>query len=522
MVAVGVLGIVFILLSLTSILQTCRIDPANPASELINFDNDYLFVNIGLIILTLLGLIALKHKRISLAAVDNWFMIFIMLIVTTVVSLTWVNLTRSMANGDESIILNTAKDAVQGAYTNFHQSYSYYGNYSYFLFYPEKLGFVFFAEMLYGLFGVESTELLFQITNVVALDAVFIGVVLITKHLFKNTSVPNMTAIALMCCLQPMFMTTFTQSYFYSLAFSVWGVYFVVRYIQQDKLLYAGLSALLVALGCLLRASGLIFAVAIVIALCVHAVDLKRYLAFAVAAVMLVCSVGLPMLMPVMYSARSGVKLNTHITRTMDLYSGICESSMAPGWYNGVALVTLRDAGMDMEKGDDVARTGIDARMDMLSSENRLVDFYQKKLTSQFNEPSFQSTWISQVKSHNIPEGEVMSEIVDSVYTGGVSTLLDVWFNYYQMILYVGFTVGLVYLIIRKRTDAQTIILPLTILGGVIYHFLFEAKSQYILPYFILLIPFAMYGFTMLTATLSKYSGWLFDKKKEQDMVIEE
>ena len=513
MIAVGLVGLIFIILSSASILQTCRIDPAYPANEIINFDSDFFLVNLALIILTLLAGIGLIRKRVSMAKVDTGFMIFIMLIVTTVLSLTWVNLTRSVATGDESLLLNTAKDAAKGMYTNFQQSYEFYGYRSYFLYYPEKLGFVFFAEILYRIFGAECSELLIQIPNVIALDLIYVGVVMIAKRLFKDSSVPNLTALALIACFQPMFMTTFTQSVLLSLALSVWGVYFIIRYMQQDKLLHAGLSILLTALGCVLRASGLIFAAAIIVALVIHTVDRRRLIALAAAALLLLCAVGLPKLVTLQYSSRSGAELNTHITAKMKVYSGISESNMAPGWYNGLDLITLRDANMDMDAGNSKAQAGIDARLEVLQNENRLFEFLQKKLYSQFNEPSFQSVWISQVKAHNLPEGETLSKFVDSVYTGGLSKLLGIWFNYYVMILYIGFAAGMIFLMIRRRTNSETIILPLTVLGGVIFHILFEAKSQYILPYLIIIIPFAMYGLCQLSRTLSRFTGWMYTDK---------
>ena len=35
-------------------------------------------------------------------------------------------------------------------------------------------------------------------------------------------------------------------------------------------------------------------------------------------------------------------------------------------------------------------------------------------------------------------------------------------------------------------------------LGGLLYHLLFEAKSQYALPYFVLLVPLAAWGLSRL------------------------
>jgi len=57
------------------------------------------------------------------------------------------------------------------------------------------------------------------------------------------------------------------------------------------------------------------------------------------------------------------------------------------------------------------------------------------------------------------------------------------------------------------------ILLPLVLLGAFGYHLLFEGKSQYILTYIILMIPYAAW------AAVSFIESGLnpFSKKKEED-----
>ena len=145
-----------------------------------------------------------------------------------------------------------------------------------------------------------------------------------------------------------------------------------------------------------------------------------------------------------------------------------------------------------------------------MSKNGLLGEFFKKKLLSQFNEPSFESVWLSQVRKHDIPEGEALPSLVTSVYTGGLSKLLDHWFEYYNMIVYLSFTAGMIWMVYRRKTDPCTVILPLTVLGGVLYHMMFEGKSQYILPYFVMLIPFAVYGLAETVKLLTRKTEFLF------------
>ena len=210
------------------------------------------------------------------------------------------------------------------------------------------------------------------------------------------------------------------------------------------------------------------------------------------------------------YSARSGAELNTQVSQTLYAYLGISDSGMAPGWYNGKAMETLRDSQMDVDKANEIAKQGISDRLTYLSTNHQLGDFYWKKFISQLNEPSFESIWLSQVRRHNYPEGEALPKIVDSVYSGGLQKLLDIWFNYYVMMIYIFFTAGLLWMIYRKKLNTGSLILPVAILGGILYHLLFEGKCQYLLPYFVMTIPFAAYGFIESMRALHKESNFLF------------
>ena len=511
-IAIYLIAVLFAVLSVASIWQTCHIDPTNPYSEIINFDDDLVLTNFALIGLTVLGALVALRKNISISKVNTNFIVGVMLLMTTILSLIWINLVKSSSGNDTlMILLNTARDAAQDQYQSFQSSWDYYGNYSYFLYYPYQLGYVFFAEILYRIFGTGSSDVIFQVPNVIALDFIYVGLVMITKKLFDRRSVSNVTAIALTLCFQPMFMTTITYSLLLGLAFSVWSVYFVIRYMKENKIKFAVFSVLLMAVSVLLKYNNMIIMAAVCIALVLHVIGKKRFLALAVAAAMIICCVGLQKLVISSYSARSGVKLNTQVSMKMLAYTGISESTMAPGWYNGKDMETLRDAGMDVAKANEVASAGIKERFDTLSKSNKLAEFFKKKLFSQYNEPSFESTWISQVRSHDYPEGEKLPAFVESVYTGGMSKVLGIWFHYFTMMTYICFTAGMVWLIIRKKLNTESLILPVAILGGLLYHMVFEGKSQYILPYFILLIPFAAYGFIESMRAIRKKSSVLFE-----------
>ncbi|MBQ1507592.1 MAG: hypothetical protein IIZ36_04130, partial [Ruminococcus sp.] len=115
-----------------------------------------------------------------------------------------------------------------------------------------------------------------------------------------------------------------------------------------------------------------------------------------------------------------------------------------------------------------------------------------KKILSQWNEPSFESIWVSQVKDHI---RTVDGGLGQAIYSGSLGQIIKLWFPFYMQILYTAFAIGLYLLLIRKKANIETMLLPLIVLGGFGYHLLFEGKSQYVLTYIIMLIPTASYAF---------------------------
>ena len=68
--------------------------------------------------------------------------------------------------------------------------------------------------------------------------------------------------------------------------------------------------------------------------------------------------------------------------------------------------------------------------------------------------------------------------------------------NQVQQLVFLGALLGMPGLWRRKRISQC--LLPVIVLGGLLYHLLFEAKSQYALPYFALLVPLAAWGLSRL------------------------
>ena len=96
-------------------------------------------------------------------------------------------------------------------------------------------------------------------------------------------------------------------------------------------------------------------------------------------------------------------------------------------------------------------------------------------------------------------KGELYSFLCGS---GGAERRTTAVMEQIQQLVYLGMLLGCLGLWHRK--SSADCLLPLVILGGLLYHLLFEAKSQYALPYYVLMIPVAAYGLTRLFHRIEK------------------
>ena len=59
----------------------------------------------------------------------------------------------------------------------------------------------------------------------------------------------------------------------------------------------------------------------------------------------------------------------------------------------------------------------------------------------------------------------------------------------------------------KEKRPLEWYVLLTAVIGGVLFHELWEAKSRYVFPYFLMMIPMAAEG-------LSRLSGWAGEKRK--------
>ena len=499
------LFVAFGYIAIMSFLQTSVFDQAAYSSEKVLYEMDNIALNIFCTSIFAVFVFKMRKHYDFLAKVDLRFMEIGLVIYTILLGFIWIFSVASVPAADSQNVFETATEATLGDYSSitgngdFYNS-AYYNGHAYYNFYPFQLGFVFISEMIYRIFGT-SSSMPVQVLNVICVAVAYLGIANITKCVFKRRSIEFITILLLAGCFQPMLFCTFVYGNIIGMCCAIWASYFLIRYFQTSKYLLLLPCAALLVLATMAKYNNMIYLVAFVVMLTVHTVRDKKWQSIAFALALCVATVGINNLIIINYESRANTKLADGVSQTMYLDMGLNDSYMAPGWYNGIALETYKSSNLDNKVADRRARNDIKNRLDVFGKNpGYAIDFFGKKIVSQWNEPTFESIWVSEVKSHSYN----VNSIGNGMYNGSLGQFFELYFNLYIQILYILFVIGIYCMFLKRKTNIETALLLLVVLGGFGYHLLFEGKSQYILTYIILLIPTAAFG--MNTILEGKYT----------------
>ncbi len=487
--------IAFAYIAIMSFIQTSVIDPANYGSEVILYQTDNIALNILFTALFAVFIFKMKKHCDFFAKLNIKYYEIALALFVVITGFIWIFSVTSVPAADSYNIFETATQASNGVYTSFVNGQSfynsdYYGGFSYYNYYPFQLGFVLICEIIYRIFGTTSTMPI-QVINVLCVAAAYLGIAKITGILFKKRSIEFFAIILLAGCFQPVLFCTFVYGNIIGMCCAIWASYFLIKYFQTSKYLLLIPCAVLLVLSTLAKYNNMIYLVAFVVMLIIHTIINKKWQSIAFALAICVATVGASNLVIMSYESRANVDLSSGVSQVLYLDMGLNESYMAPGWYNGIAMENYKSHNCIPEFAEQQAWNDIDNRLTVMGNDlDYAIDFFSKKILSQWNEPTYESIWISEVKSHS----KEINAIGKSMYEGSTGQFFELYFNLYMQILFVLFAAGIYLLFIKKKSNIQTVLLPLVLLGGFGYHLLFEGKSQYILTYIPLLIPVAAFA----------------------------
>ena len=387
------------------------------------------------------------------------------------------------------------------------------GNYKpmevdYFHIYSYQLGFCLPMEVLLRLLPELDINRFMQAVNV-ALNFASAGMMaLLCAELTGDARTGRMTMVMSFFFLPMLLFPVYVYGTVPMIFCSVTALWGFARYLRTRKTMYGLLWSVMIAAAYVLKPNAAVPMIAMAICAVLDAMqsrDLK-----AVGFALLGAALGIVMLKLIVfqYEIRSGVKLTGDLSALARLVMGFCGGGGAPGWYNGYTDKFLPlDVTAEMER--EMAMADLKEVAAAFAAEpGSLLRFLREKLLTQWLEPTNGCLWYGNLNGQHGP----LAALAAPVYTQGsvLRAVLEGYMNVFQQTLYLLSLAGVIRLL-KERRSAGSLALPLILLGGVMYHLIFEAKSSYSYTYVFLLMPLAAQGLRMLSQLVcgawAKYKG---------------
>ena len=480
-------------------------------SENIIFENSSLFNSISFIFITVLFGIFLyiinkMLNKINISKKRKILILIFVIIIYGILQVLWINVRDANPNYDQFYVFDNAVKMSKGEEELLDKEYLEM--------YPQQISLVSFYSVILKLFNTENVKVL-QYLNVLANIFTALGLYSIAKIIQNKENKLNLIAIfaVTLTFSAIMFLSTFIYGDIISLPFAIYSIYFVIKYIKENRCRYLLVSAILMCISYFLRMNMLIFFIAILIYLLLEFTKfinnlvkdksltkkLKiKNISLKVALIVVFCIISI--LPTNLFKIFMQEQLNLNKNNSFPLIGfidlGLANSTRGPGWYVDPYVDTWRVDGHDTEP----MKERINKKLEIFKEKPKILfEFYFFKIASMWGENSFGSIWYNlsfnfgnmSVNKGTASEQEIENyEKVDNIINKNYSFIMV----YDKIIILLIFISVLLFILRNKDISNEQILLILIFVGGFLFHIIWEAKSRYILPYVIILIPIMAIG----------------------------
>ena len=447
------------------------------------FSGDIIPINLLAIALAVLGVIFCDKTKIREFA--NKHFTAIKLVLLSLIAVIGVVFTLSCGLGttaDQIDVQNSVAELRNGIIDSFMPT-------RYMDSFPNQYGLALFSYLGSFVFGTYNYTV-FRIVNVIFLVLLYNELSLIGRQIGLGK-----TSQLLILLIGVFFMpSTLYALYIYgniiALALSVLSVRLIVQAFEKDKFLYGILSAVAMFFSCVFKSNSLIFAVGIIIYCLFKSVATKKYKRLVLLPA-LILSVWLSSFIPTLVMRNlTGLPLKGGVSYMSFLAMGVQENDQNyPGGYTGFTTETYEEFG-----GDKAAQSAYATEVyketleEMISEPGFFLNFFTRKQLHQWADPAYNAYMSIQT----CPEHDTAQWFYELIRPDHAYPVIII-LSFFQIIIWTGVVLAL-WFFKRQKHFEEALIMPMIFVGGFIFHTFWEAKSQYVFSYFVILFPLSLLG----------------------------
>lgn len=463
----------------------------DPTNEFVYFHPDSIPWNIWWLGIALLLFFLIYRaqdrflKRINMTALAG-----IVCLTAALFSIYWVNASNTGPQADQNQLCDLAQAFDLGDCSSLERG-GYAGKNIH------QLGMITILRILFRLFGAGNYRA-FQYFSALLVPLIIFSGYRIVKRITLENKHAELSYLLLMLFCVPLYgYVPFVYGEICSLAFLSLSAWMLLDSLYRFSPVKAVLLGISMGLAILMRQNTLIFLIAFAIVIAVKLIDRRRIQTAVIGICLLAGAAAGQLVIQAIYSPL--IPADSKPTPSiLYIVMGTDIDDNSAGWYNGYHDRVYKEYDYDPEQASQQGYSDLKAFMETCMEDPAYAtEFYYKKMNTQWNVPMYQC-----LAMNNLIVGS-QSPLAENVYSGTLRDRLKDFTNIYQLLIYGGVLALL--LLQRKRwTRIESYVLLIGIFGGFLFSLIWEAKTRYVFPYFIMMIPYAAAGIPAAVRWLEK------------------
>lgn len=381
------------------------------------------------------------------------------------------------------------------------------GDYSQFLpfgymdLFPFQYSFMKYIALVFYIFGKDNYYAV-QILNVI-FSTVFIIYCVKLSKLFSDRYNKE-TGLFIIAFLPLSFFCQYIYGTIGALTFSTISIYYVLQFLlnNRNRIIHALLAALCNVFAILLKNNSLIFMIAeicVIILFMISKSSWKNRLYSFLLILLFLSAYFLSTLIVNnnLYKITGRKEIGT--PKISWVAMGLQEGDFAEGWYNYFNRNVYWDNDCNVQIASELSKQSVKESITYFGNNpKKAVDFFTRKNISQWANPSFESINLFQQSDINNPNTVQKRNTIKKIFLWHTeSKSLDqthFWLNEYLKIYELLIIFGTIIFIASGKLSKENCVFLIVFIGGFTFHTFWEAASQYMFPYFMVLIPYGVVG----------------------------
>ena len=428
----------------------------------------------------------------------------------------WVNFVRAPVKSDQGTVFNLANSFSKDNYEQAKGQGYYYMH-------PLQFGCVLGMEFIIRLIN-NGEAITFQMINSGFITAIVALIYYLTKKIYGDIKVSQNVYLLSGALLVLPLNSVVVYGNIFGLFFSLVAVCFLFKFYEHYKVRYIFLMTISMMIAIMFKSNYEIVLIAILISLFI---ELIKKFKVKVLVAMIALIIGFSATYPIIYTIvekRSGIEVNEGIPMITYIAMAMLKPySRNSGWYHDSINVETIYPGnnFDEEKTIEASKEIIINRLkEFYHAPKMMIKFYQDKICSTWIEPAFQTLWWSEPlevfdgQPEEYKEYILNNELLIGILHGEEHKALIRFLDIMQITIFTMSMISIIASFKNKTYDNKNFILLITFLGGFLFHILWETKSIYVVPFYIMLLPSAADGIENTNIFIKNITSKLFLKIK--------